>query len=172
MTARSMPTPFLTLNEAATRLGLQPGRLTAIVKRAPVGIPGGPINVGSGTHLFLRFPPETLESWLSIATAPRDAPRYVATPPSPRRPQFVYLIQSSTRVKIGYSVDPQARMRDLQTARAGKLRLLRTYHGGRELENALHGHFAVYRMGGEWFEMRDDFVKRVDRFVAAWMQEP
>jgi hypothetical protein len=55
-------------------------------------------------------------------------------------------------VKIGTSVDPQQRLRQLQTACAEKLVLLGTVAGGATLERSIHEFCSAFRMEGEWFQ--------------------
>ncbi|MFF6903309.1 GIY-YIG nuclease family protein [Streptomyces hydrogenans] len=67
---------------------------------------------------------------------------------------FVYVIgpPGSTRVKIGTSVNPDKRLKELQTGNPDRLEVLWSTPGGRELETALHQAFAAYRTEGEWFD--------------------
>ncbi|GGY71276.1 hypothetical protein GCM10010363_60650 [Streptomyces omiyaensis] len=70
---------------------------------------------------------------------------------------FVYVIGpvGSTRVKIGTSNNPEKRLKELQTGNPERLEVLWSTHGGRELESALHGAFAAFRVEGEWFDFAD-----------------
>lgn len=72
----------------------------------------------------------------------------------PDRIECVYLIGSdaSTLVKIGRSVDVQARLATLQGMSPVKLTVLWQTVGGTGLEMALHRHFQNQRSHGEWFE--------------------
>ncbi|MFD3937832.1 GIY-YIG nuclease family protein [Streptomyces sp. NPDC058611] len=69
---------------------------------------------------------------------------------------YVYVIGSSgsTHVKIGTSVSPEKRLKELQTGNPGRLEVLWCTPGGRDLESALHKVFDEYRMEGEWFDFR------------------
>ncbi|MEU8617355.1 GIY-YIG nuclease family protein [Streptomyces sp. NPDC048623] len=58
----------------------------------------------------------------------------------------------SGRVKIGTSVNPSKRLKELQTGNPDRLEVLWTAPGGRELESALHQTFNAYRIEGEWFD--------------------
>jgi phosphoglycolate phosphatase-like HAD superfamily hydrolase len=73
------------------------------------------------------------------------------------RIECVYLIgsEASTLVKIGRSVDVQARLAALQTMSPVPLTLLWQTLGGAELEAALHRHFDPRRRHGEWFDFPD-----------------
>lgn len=68
----------------------------------------------------------------------------------------VYFIQAENDVdapiKIGFSKDVQARLRELQTATHTKLCVLATTDGSIEDEAEIHARFANERILGEWFE--------------------
>lgn len=64
---------------------------------------------------------------------------------------YVYFIRQSHWVKIGYSKDPHARMRDLQVASPTRLHLLMTEPGTQETERRYHDRFSRLRGSGEWF---------------------
>ncbi|AJT62476.3 hypothetical protein T261_0787 [Streptomyces lydicus] len=61
----------------------------------------------------------------------------------------------STRVKIGTSVSPEKRLKELQTGNPDRLEVLWYTSGGRELEALLHQAFADHRVEGEWFDFGD-----------------
>lgn len=65
----------------------------------------------------------------------------------------VYFIQAENGgpIKIGYSTDPEARVRALQPGHPERLVLRRSFPGGSLEEAALHRIFARYRLQGEWF---------------------
>lgn len=65
----------------------------------------------------------------------------------------VYFMQAGPfgDVKIGVAKDPLARMRQLQTSVAHKLRIIRVLEGDRAEEKALHDRFGALRKAGEWF---------------------
>ncbi|MGO4459353.1 GIY-YIG nuclease family protein [Streptomyces sp. M-16] len=67
---------------------------------------------------------------------------------------YVYVIGSagSTRVKIGTSVSPEKRLKELQTGNPNRLEVLWYTPGGRELEAQLHQAFTDHRGEGEWFD--------------------
>ncbi|MFC9581595.1 GIY-YIG nuclease family protein [Streptomyces yangpuensis] len=79
------------------------------------------------------------------------------TSPTPGGESYVYVIGSagSTRVKIGTSVSPEKRLKELQTGNPDRLEVLWCTPGGRELEATLHQAFADYRVEGEWFDFGD-----------------
>jgi hypothetical protein len=56
-------------------------------------------------------------------------------------------------VKIGCSLEPAARMKELQTGCPHKVVLEATTPGGHEREKELHRFFADDRVQGEWFRL-------------------
>lgn len=86
----------------------------------------------------------------------------------PPRGDFVYVICVQTKtgilsapVKIGISVQPEERLRDLQVASAFPLAVVKKWKAGetaRTVERALHRHFSKYRLSGEWFDVAPDLV--------------
>ena len=66
-------------------------------------------------------------------------------------------------IKIGYSVDPRARMNDLQVGCAGRLELIHAERvadsSARLLESGLHRELNHYRVRGEWFSCDESFVR-------------
>lgn len=83
------------------------------------------------------------------------------------RPEHVYLIGSpdSPLVKIGWSDNPERRLRDLQAGSPVPLQLLAVFDGGHVIEAELHCRFADRRMHGEWFDLGPDPVEAVRPFV-------
>lgn len=78
----------------------------------------------------------------------------------------VYFVQAENggAIKIGYSVNPEARLARMQgTALGAKLRLIAKIDGGPEIEQLLHERFAKDRLNGEWFRPS----MRLRRFIAA-----
>ncbi|MEV7282654.1 GIY-YIG nuclease family protein [Streptomyces sp. NPDC093111] len=81
----------------------------------------------------------------------------------------VYLIGStdSSLVKIGWTDNPNRRLRDLQTGSPVVLQLLAVFEGGPIVEAELHRRFADKRRHGEWFDLGPDPVAVVSPFVKA-----
>uniref|UniRef100_UPI003F49232F GIY-YIG nuclease family protein n=1 Tax=Streptomyces sp. CA-141956 TaxID=3240051 RepID=UPI003F49232F len=67
---------------------------------------------------------------------------------------YTYVIgeAGSSAVKIGMSNTPERRLREIQAHSPVRVTILWTHPGGHPLEQALHSHFAAYRMHGEWFD--------------------
>jgi hypothetical protein len=79
---------------------------------------------------------------------------------------YVYFVQAEHGgpVKIGFSLDPQKRLIDLQATSPYSLRIIgtirrKTVEGGRWLEAMYHRTFALSRLHGEWFEPKGRFLR-------------
>lgn len=72
---------------------------------------------------------------------------------------YLYVIAESEKgpTKLGWSVTPQKRLKQLQTGAAGRLTLYHseevTQEHARTLERYLHRLNAHHRVGGEWFDL-------------------
>lgn len=77
---------------------------------------------------------------------------------------FAYFIESGMTglIKIGRSVNPESRLKSLQTASPDKLTLLKVIPEQVVSESELHERFAHLRRQGEWFESSEEireFIK-------------
>ena len=59
---------------------------------------------------------------------------------------YVYFIQDGDHVKIGTSIDPELRLRGLQTSSPRELVLLKVIAGGRREEQGWHRHWHHLRI--------------------------
>jgi hypothetical protein len=68
---------------------------------------------------------------------------------------MVYIISDGSRVKIGWSRNPEKRLKQLQTGNPSKLKLLKVYDVLRVKERYLHKSLMLYktRHNGEWFDI-------------------
>lgn len=74
------------------------------------------------------------------------------TEPLPPKQSYVYFIGADVGcVKIGEALDPDRRLRTLQSGSPVQLRILATTFGGPVLERDYHRKFAAHRLHGEWF---------------------
>ena len=68
---------------------------------------------------------------------------------------YLYCISDGVLCKFGYSVDPQRRLRSLQTGSSSELSLVHCIvvdeDQGRLLERQFHREYAYRRVRGEWF---------------------
>ena len=87
----------------------------------------------------------------------------------PRRAD-VYFIRSDSptgEIKIGRSVYPQGRVKNLQTAHPFPLEIVGLIpEGGEELEQELHERFAHLRLRGEWFRPGADLWAYIESLEA------
>lgn len=67
---------------------------------------------------------------------------------------MIYFIEAigTNRVKIGLARSVAGRLRNLQSANAAELKVLRMYEGGLAEEAKFHELFATHRLKGEWFD--------------------
>lgn len=71
--------------------------------------------------------------------------------------EHLYVIAAADgTVKIGSSGNPEERLRTLQTAHAGELRILKVFPGVGDLEKEVHFRLARYAVRGEWFARIDE----------------
>lgn len=89
----------------------------------------------------------------------------------PSRPlERVYFIGSEVRVgamvKVGFSMNPGARLRQLQVSSPERLRIFATVPGGRHLEQKYHSRWKSRRRAGEWFVLGDCIIAEIDRLNA------
>jgi hypothetical protein len=76
----------------------------------------------------------------------------------------VYFIRdcSSGEVKIGYSDDPEGRLRQFQTGSNARLIPLGTTFGHRDTEAVYHRKYADFRTSGEWFDLDRDALENIE----------
>lgn len=79
----------------------------------------------------------------------------------------IYLISDGVYTKVGYSNNPVARLRTLQTARPDvRLRLLTAVEADKEVEVLLHEELEPYHHAGEWYLLDEAGFYVVSRFFA------
>lgn len=54
-------------------------------------------------------------------------------------------------IKIGYSIKPSSRIRQIQSGNPERLEVLHVFTGGKSVEGHLHARFGPSRRHGEWF---------------------
>ena len=94
--------------------------------------------------------------WVSVLT---DRGADCAKKKSWQRPHYLYAIESGDAVKVGFSCDPYARLRNLQTGHASKLILRRKIEVGDKrsamvAEKRLHQHLQRFHIRGEWYDLK------------------
>jgi hypothetical protein len=80
---------------------------------------------------------------------------------------MIYFIQDTVTlaIKIGYSTNPQKRLKHLQNSNQNKLVLLYAMHGELEHEAELLQRFDKFKMEGEWF--KGEIAGAVSQIIAA-----
>ncbi len=75
----------------------------------------------------------------------------------------VYFIQMGDDgpIKIGLSVNPARRRRQLQTGQPERLRVLRAMAGDKALEAFLHRRFAAHHIADEWFRPHREILRYI-----------
>lgn len=74
---------------------------------------------------------------------------------------FVYFVSPSAHpvVKIGFSSNPEQRIKQIQTSWPAKLTILKTLPRTYETEAQLHRRFAHLQMMGEWFSLTTEILE-------------
>ena len=76
---------------------------------------------------------------------------------------YVYFVGASRGdIKIGYSKNPWARVRDMQTSNNKELRLLGSFRGTRADETKLHQQFSDINVRGEWFKRTPELLDFIE----------
>lgn len=81
---------------------------------------------------------------------------------------YVYIIYCKDlgTIKIGYSDDPFARLRQLQVGNSSELSILSIFKGGRDEEIILHKKLVVNKVRGEWFVIDDSLMQELLAYQA------
>ncbi len=81
---------------------------------------------------------------------------------------FVYFIgaKDGDTIKIGFSVNPESRIRQVQSGNPERLSVLFQFRGHKDTEQCLHRLFGPSRLSGEWFgnaEAIRSFARMLER---------
>lgn len=132
----------------------------------------------SGTLYTKHFPADTpigaMSAWREHTIGERAIVLSGQRGDIPRLPRsadgwcYVYVIRSGNSVKIGRSLDPSARLKDLQTTHARPLELIAAVPSHAMLEGAIHRRFARLRTreDGEWFHLEQDLIDFIQAMQA------
>jgi hypothetical protein len=76
----------------------------------------------------------------------------------------VYFIQGekTKNIKIGFSTDPNDRLRQHQTGSGEELLMLACVEGNQELETEIQRRFDSFRVHGEWFSPSDELIEFIN----------
>lgn len=72
---------------------------------------------------------------------------------------YVYFIRCGDYVKIGFSHEPEARQRELETGNPEKCVLVAMHEGTQSDERKLHRYFVSWHVRGEWFRWCADIAR-------------
>ena len=83
----------------------------------------------------------------------------------PKKEDYLYLIinEESYHLKIGRSINPKARLKQLQVASHDKLRLLFMIPKVGDREKDVHETFAHLRVNSEWFSYHTDILNKFNK---------
>ncbi|RUX29445.1 hypothetical protein EOA13_13515 [Mesorhizobium sp. M7A.F.Ca.US.011.01.1.1] len=110
--------------------------------------------------------------WLSMAAALAAAhdlnlsagvketlPNIIVPRGDPTAPGFVYFLLVRDRIKIGFSLQPAQRLKQLATGLADPVDMFAFFRGSRSDEVAIHRTFASHHVSGEWFDASQHILK-------------
>ena len=77
---------------------------------------------------------------------------------------MIYFIRGkdSGNIKIGYSINPEKRQSNLQTAHYEELELIGFMNGTLDDETRIHQMFAAYNIRGEWYRSSDEILDFIE----------
>ena len=80
---------------------------------------------------------------------------------------YVYLIGNTEYgfVKIGYSTNPQLRLRSIQTGCPFKVKVLSFFNGTMETESRLQEKYKQYQSYGEWFFIKGELKEAIEQYL-------
>jgi hypothetical protein len=82
---------------------------------------------------------------------------------------MIYFIQAGPGgpIKIGYAIDVQVRVKQLQTGSHEELVTLKSIPGDKKREMAIHKALSVYRKQGEWFHPTGEVLSFIEQLDGA-----
>ena len=107
-------------------------------------------------HAIIEYRLLRIDAWMRGERVPPLPPldRMFTSDPFDKKNGQIYFIRNGDLVKIGFSINPKARLRDLQTSNGNTLELLHVTSGTRSDEASLHRRFKAHRRIGEWFDAK------------------
>lgn len=76
---------------------------------------------------------------------------------------YIYFIDGSDHVKIGFTRSIAARMVKMRTDVPGAIKLLHMEPGTFQTEKIVHRHFAALRIRGEWFRKAPELLEYIEQ---------
>jgi len=82
---------------------------------------------------------------------------------------YVYFVQNlfTGNIKIGRSMYPETRFKELQTGNDCKLSLMAFCEEYYHKESKLHKQFSNYRLNGEWFKYNENLINLINNIRSA-----
>lgn len=80
---------------------------------------------------------------------------------------YIYLFECGGRYKIGYSKNPNRRLKELDK-RPFKLNLItrsKKINNAYDIEQELHKRLEKFRINGEWYEFENKLLKDIEKFI-------
>ena len=79
----------------------------------------------------------------------------------------IYVIGNLTEMlcKIGYSNNPNKRLKEVQTGCPYRLEILATFDGNIPTEKQLHEKYKEYNINGEWFRIEGNLKIALEKFL-------
>lgn len=85
--------------------------------------------------------------------------------PPPKHATVYFIGSEAGPIKIGYSLRPETRLRDLRLGSPVALDIMAAVEGSPSMERAYHALFAEHRLHGEWFAPHPDILAEIDRLT-------
>lgn len=87
-------------------------------------------------------------------------------------PGFVYFVQGEFGggVKIGYSQNPECRLKQLQTSYPDTLKILVLVPGSSKSEHLYHKQFENIKLNGEWFKPEKELLDEIEKLKIKYEQ--
>lgn len=76
---------------------------------------------------------------------------------------MIYFVRAGSYVKIGYAIDPRKRIPELAVGNPVDLVVLGVMPGEASDERILHRKFSEHRVRGEWFYLRSEIARFVEK---------
>ena len=90
------------------------------------------------------------------------------------RDGYIYFVECGTsgRIKIGWALNPEARIKNLQTGSSTDLKILAAEPGTVKQEKLLHHRFSDHLWRGEWFRPHSRLLAYIDKVLKAHGPSP
>jgi len=154
---------ILTLKQFSSEIGAKYGTVKRWVHEGMPVIRNGHEKKSKGGHARVRVDAAVAKAWIDERRREqRMGPKH-----DPNRKSVIYFAYDAERdlIKIGFSSDPEARMKDFRKRREGmhhNVKLVGTMPGDMLVEMRIQGMFSHLRVESEWFKAEPElwaFIK-------------